>query len=149
MKPSSGKKKGDPKTEDYYQSVRFEGERWLGHRLSYHLNKDQIPVRPQSRSSGLVLHTCDNKWCVNPDHLYLGTASQNVNDMVERNSDWRENVSSGLKGHKGSWNKGMLGQKHSEDSKKKISEKAKQRYSEMNKVERAKQTQKAREARHG
>lgn len=32
-----------------------------------------------------VLHTCDNRPCCNPRHLYLGTNEQNVRDRVERN----------------------------------------------------------------
>jgi hypothetical protein len=31
-----------------------------------------------------VLHHCDNRLCVNPDHLYLGTNSDNVRDRVDR-----------------------------------------------------------------
>lgn len=30
------------------------------------------------------LHTCDNKLCVNPDHLYCGSAADNSRDMVKR-----------------------------------------------------------------
>lgn len=32
-----------------------------------------------------VLHTCDNRRCVNPTHLYLGTHQQNMQDLVDRN----------------------------------------------------------------
>jgi len=30
------------------------------------------------------LHTCDNKWCINPDHIYAGTHAQNMRDIAER-----------------------------------------------------------------
>lgn len=31
-----------------------------------------------------ALHTCDNGWCVNPDHLFLGTQKDNVADMMAK-----------------------------------------------------------------
>jgi hypothetical protein len=34
--------------------------------------------------SRLVLHTCDNPNCVNPDHLYIGTTKQNAIDRCKR-----------------------------------------------------------------
>lgn len=51
----------------------------LAHRLSYADAKGRIP------KGGLILHSCDNPVCVNPDHLRIGTYKDNVADMDERN----------------------------------------------------------------
>lgn len=32
----------------------------------------------------LICHTCDNKVCVNPNHLYLGTSQSNMDDRTAR-----------------------------------------------------------------
>jgi hypothetical protein len=79
----------DPAT-DKYRTVVFEGKGWGGHRLSYHLNVNPIPRRPADLKEGLVLHSCDNAWCVNPDHLSIGTCKQNAIEKSVRNHEWRQ-----------------------------------------------------------
>lgn len=62
----------------------YKDERWYSHRLSYHLNKKKIPRLCKSQTKGFVLHTCDNSWCIEPEHLYLGDRRQNSVDLYER-----------------------------------------------------------------
>jgi hypothetical protein len=52
------------------------------HRVAWEL-RNRAPV-----PDGLdVLHHCDNRRCVNPDHLYVGTDSDNARDRVMRGRD--------------------------------------------------------------
>lgn len=51
----------------------------LAHRVSWGLHRGDEP--PAER---MVLHRCDNRRCVNPDHLFLGTARDNTHDMMRK-----------------------------------------------------------------
>jgi hypothetical protein len=58
--------------------VQPGGIRIAAHRLSYLLFVGPVP-------SGLyVLHHCDNPPCVNPRHLWLGTAKDNIHDCFAK-----------------------------------------------------------------
>lgn len=55
-----------------------EGKYLTTHRYSYSLHKGDIPA------GMVVMHSCDNKRCVNPDHLSLGTPKDNTQDAVRK-----------------------------------------------------------------
>lgn len=60
-----------------YGTVNSKGRRSIrAHRLSWEIYRGEIPA-------GLcVLHKCDVPACVNPDHLFLGTKSDNMRDCA-------------------------------------------------------------------
>lgn len=58
-------------------------KRWLAHRFSWVIHNGVIPLGSGYHGT-CVLHKCDNRKCVRPDHLFLGTNADNVHDMMAK-----------------------------------------------------------------
>lgn len=65
-------------TDDGYGQFAWDGRTIPAHRASFMLFHGPIARGSQIR------HLCDNPSCVNPDHLLIGTAFDNVQDRIRR-----------------------------------------------------------------
>lgn len=61
-----------------YGAFKINGRTLGAHRVSYEIHNGKI-----SKSDIVVMHTCDNKKCVNPRHLKLGDQSDNVQSAYD------------------------------------------------------------------
>lgn len=63
---------------DRYGRFKISGRLCLAHRVSVELNGGCIP------DGMYVCHHCDNPACVNPDHLFIGSAKDNKHDCIAK-----------------------------------------------------------------
>lgn len=70
---------------DGYGKFGYNGDSRPAHAVAYALAYGKIP------EGMCVLHHCDNRSCVRPSHLFLGTRQDNTRDMVEKGRSARGN----------------------------------------------------------
>ena len=61
-----------------YAKLEIKGVLKRAHRVAYETYVGPIPDKM------MVLHHCDIRNCVNPKHLWIGTAKQNTDDMIKK-----------------------------------------------------------------
>ncbi len=70
-----------------YGTFNFENKvETLAHRVAYEITKGKI------EKGKIVMHTCDNRLCVNPKHLRLGTHQDNMDDMVKKGRSFKRDM---------------------------------------------------------
>lgn len=74
--------------------INGERIRLRAHRASYEVFVGEIP------DGMFVCHKCDVPGCVNPDHLFAGSALDNTRDMIQKGRDgYRKKETHCTKGH--------------------------------------------------
>ena len=61
-----------------YPLIRTTTQSYRANRVSWMIHRGIIPEGMH------VLHHCDNPICTNPDHLFIGTHLDNINDMIAK-----------------------------------------------------------------
>jgi hypothetical protein len=77
----SGCKEWTGGVSEGYGTFSIERRTYRSHRVAYRYFVGPIP------DGLMVLHKCDNPLCVNPAHLFAGTALDNVRDMIAKGRD--------------------------------------------------------------
>lgn len=67
-----------------YGQVKRDGRAWLAHRWAYKQANGTLP------DDLVVRHKCDNRKCVNPEHLEVGTQGDNLSDRKAHGHRYRK-----------------------------------------------------------
>ena len=66
-----------------YGICTYKNKRWYTHRLSFKMHNGELLPGMH------ICHSCDNKLCVNPKHLFQGTPKDNEKDKISKKRNVR------------------------------------------------------------
>ena len=71
--------------KDGYTNIRIYDKVYAAHRLTFLIKKGAIG------DGAIIMHSCDNRRCINIEHLSEGTHARNVHDCIaKKRTDWQQ-----------------------------------------------------------